>query len=45
NIVAAGISELHGRTISFKTFLSYGIPVMVVQLFVAMLYVTFAFLI
>ncbi|HAN74593.1 MAG TPA: transporter [Planktothrix sp. UBA8402] len=45
NIVAAGISELHGRTISFKTFLRYGIPVMVVQLFVAMLYVTFAFLI
>lgn len=45
NIVAAGISELHGRTISFKTFLHYGIPVMVVQLFVAMLYVTFAFLI
>lgn len=45
NIVAAGISELHGRTISFKTFLHYGIPVMVVQIFVAMLYVTFAFLI
>lgn len=45
NIVAAGISEQHGRTISFKTFLHYGIPVMAVQIFVAMLYVTFAFLI
>ncbi|MGL5063331.1 MAG: ArsB/NhaD family transporter, partial [Microcoleus sp.] len=28
NIVAAGISEQHGRRISFKTFLHYGIPVM-----------------
>lgn len=45
NIVAAGISEQHGRSISFKTFLKYGIPVMVVQLIVAALYVTFAFLI
>ncbi|OIP68028.1 MAG: transporter [Oscillatoriales cyanobacterium CG2_30_40_61] len=45
NIVAAGISEQHGRTISFKTFLRYGIPVMAMQILVAMLYVTFAFLI
>lgn len=45
NIVAAGISEQHGRTISFKTFLRYGIPVTVVQLGTAMLYVTIAFLI
>lgn len=45
NIVAAGISEQHGRTISFKTFLRYGIPVMALQLVIAMLYVTVAFLI
>ncbi|CAD5947578.1 putative transporter slr0753 [Planktothrix tepida] len=45
NIVAAGISEQHGRTISFKTFLRYGIPVMVVQLLMAILYVTVVFLI
>jgi Na+/H+ antiporter NhaD/arsenite permease-like protein len=44
NIVAAGISELHGRRISFKTFLRYGIPVMVLQLIVAALYVTIRFL-
>lgn len=45
NIVAAGISEQHGRTISFKTFLHYGVPVMAVQIFVAMLYMIFTFLI
>jgi len=45
NIVAAGISEQHGRSMSFKTFLRYGIPVMLVQLFVAMLYVVVMFLI
>jgi Na+/H+ antiporter NhaD/arsenite permease-like protein len=44
NIVAAGISELHGRRISFKTFLRYGIPVMVLQLLTAALYVTIRFL-
>jgi len=45
NIVAAGISELHGRRISFNTFLRYGIPVMVLQLITAALYVTVRFLI
>ncbi len=45
NIVAAGISEQHGRSISFKTFLKYGIPVTAVQLIVASFYVIFAFLI
>lgn len=44
NIVAAGISEQHGRTISFKTFLRYGIPVMIVQLLTAALYLTIRFL-
>jgi Na+/H+ antiporter NhaD/arsenite permease-like protein len=44
NIVAAGISELHGRRIAFKTFLKYGIPVMISQLITAALYVTVRFL-
>lgn len=45
NIVAAGVSELHGRRISFKTFLRYGLPVMFMQLFVAAFYITIRFLI
>ncbi|MBD1828784.1 ArsB/NhaD family transporter [Microcoleus vaginatus GB1-A2] len=45
NIVAAGISELHGRRISFQTFLRYGLPVMAVQLISAAVYVTIRFLI
>lgn len=44
NIVAAGISEQHGRRISFKTFLRYGIPIMVVQLIALALYVMVRFL-
>jgi Na+/H+ antiporter NhaD/arsenite permease-like protein len=45
NIVAAGIAEQHGGKISFKTFLRYGIPVMIAQLVTASLYVLLAFLI
>jgi len=45
NIVAAGIAELHGRRISFKTFLRYGIPVMIVQLIAAALFISIRFLI
>ena len=45
NIVAAGISELHGRRISFPTFLRYGLPVMALQLISAAVYVTIRFLI
>jgi Na+/H+ antiporter NhaD/arsenite permease-like protein len=45
NIVAAGVAEQHGRRISFKTFLHYGIPVMILQLVVAAIYVTLRFLI
>jgi Na+/H+ antiporter NhaD/arsenite permease-like protein len=45
NIVAAGVSEQHGRRISFKTFLHYGIPVMLLQLITAALYVFFRFLV
>ncbi|XWK87769.1 MAG: ArsB/NhaD family transporter [Phormidium sp.] len=45
NIVAAGIAELHGRRISFKRFLHYGIPMMMLQLIAAALYVIIRFLI
>jgi Na+/H+ antiporter NhaD/arsenite permease-like protein len=45
NIVAGGIAELHGRKIKFKTFLRYGIPVMVVQLVASAVYVGLRFLI
>ncbi len=45
NIVAAGVSELHGRRISFQTFLRYGFPVMALQLVAAAVYVTIRFLI
>jgi Na+/H+ antiporter NhaD/arsenite permease-like protein len=45
NIVAAGISEQHGRRISFRTFLHYGIPVMLLQLVASGLYVLVRFLI
>lgn len=44
NIVAAGIAELHGRRIKFKTFLRYGIPVMVMQLIASAIYVGLRFL-
>lgn len=44
NIVAAGIAEQHGKRISFSTFLYYGIPVMLLQLVVAALFVSVAFL-
>jgi Na+/H+ antiporter NhaD/arsenite permease-like protein len=45
NIVAAGIAEQHGRRISFKTFLYYGIPVMLLQLITSALYVLLRFLV
>ncbi|BAY37438.1 hypothetical protein NIES2111_17760 [Nostoc sp. NIES-2111] len=45
NIVAAGISEQHGRRISFKTFLHYGVPVTILQLVTSALYVLVRFLI
>ncbi|HHP7230328.1 MAG TPA: SLC13 family permease [Xenococcaceae cyanobacterium] len=44
NIVAAGVAELHGSRISFSRFLQYGIPVMLVQLVIAALYITVSFL-
>ncbi|MBW4515196.1 MAG: ArsB/NhaD family transporter [Timaviella obliquedivisa GSE-PSE-MK23-08B] len=45
NIVAAGIAEQHDRRISFKTFLHYGLPVMIMQLITAAIYVLVRFLI
>lgn len=44
NIVGAGIAELHGQTISARKFLAFGMPVMLVQLFVTALFLTFRFL-
>lgn len=43
NIVAAGVAELHGRKISFSRFLSYGMPVTVVQVGVSLLFVIVVF--
>ncbi len=44
NIVAAGIAEQHGKPISFKTFLAYGLPVMSVQLVALSIFVAIRFL-
>lgn len=44
NIVAAGIAEQHGGRIPFRVFLHYGIPVMVMQLMAAAIYVIVRFL-
>jgi Na+/H+ antiporter NhaD/arsenite permease-like protein len=43
NIVAAGVAEQHGKSITFHRFLYYGIPVMLIQLIVAALYVRLRF--
>jgi len=45
NIVGAGVAELHGRQISFKTFLRYGVPITALQLGGAALFLTLRFLI
>ncbi|MBE9139579.1 ArsB/NhaD family transporter [Nodosilinea sp. LEGE 07088] len=44
NIVAAGIAEQHGKPISFRLFLSYGLPLMSLQLVVISIYVGVRFL-
>lgn len=44
NIVAAGIAEQHGKPISFRLFLSYGLPLMALQLVVIGLFMTVRFL-
>jgi Na+/H+ antiporter NhaD/arsenite permease-like protein len=43
NIVAAGVAEHHGKSISFHRFLHYGMPVMLVQLVVITLYMKVRF--
>ncbi|AFZ00384.1 ArsB/NhaD family transporter [Calothrix sp. PCC 6303] len=43
NIVAAGVSEQYGKRISFKTFLHYGIPVMLLQLITSTIYLVIKF--
>lgn len=44
NIVAAGISAQHGKSISFHRFLYYGLPTMALQLVVLAAYVKIALL-
>jgi Na+/H+ antiporter NhaD/arsenite permease-like protein len=44
NIVAAGISELHGQKISFGIFLRYGFPIMSAQLVVMALFMSIFYL-
>ncbi|HIK43586.1 MAG TPA: ArsB/NhaD family transporter [Leptolyngbyaceae cyanobacterium M65_K2018_010] len=43
NIVAAGIAEQHGKPISFKTFLAYGLPMMGLQLITISLFMVIRF--
>jgi len=43
NIVAAGVAEQHGKSISFRTFLQYGLPIAAVQLTLMALYVLLRF--
>jgi Na+/H+ antiporter NhaD/arsenite permease-like protein len=43
NIVAAGVSEQHGKRISFQTFLRYGIPMMLLQLITSTIYLVIRF--
>lgn len=44
NIVAAGIAEQHGKTMTFKRFLKYSVPVTSLQLMVIIVYVSVRFL-
>ncbi len=39
NIIAAGVAEQNNQRITFKQFLGYGIPIMLVQLCVAAIYI------
>lgn len=43
NIVAAGVAEQHGKRISFQTFLQYSLPITLLQLVAASLYVVIRF--
>ena len=44
NIIAGGIASRAGRQISFVTFMRYGLPITLVQLFVSAIYLWFRFL-
>jgi Na+/H+ antiporter NhaD/arsenite permease-like protein len=44
NMVVAGIARQHGMTISYRRFLKYGFPVMIISLIVAMLYIIVRYL-
>ncbi|AFZ47240.1 putative tyrosine transporter P-protein [Cyanobacterium stanieri PCC 7202] len=44
NIVGAGVAELHGKTISYGTFLRYGLPIAIAQLTISALYITIYYL-
>ncbi|MFN7713921.1 MAG: ArsB/NhaD family transporter [Pseudanabaenaceae cyanobacterium] len=44
NIVAAGIAEQHGKRISFRRYLLYGVPMTVLQLTAAAVFITLRFL-
>ncbi|MEL6460935.1 MAG: transporter, partial [Cyanobacteria bacterium J06621_15] len=43
NIVAAGIAQQYGRRISFKGFFKYSIPITVLQLIAATIYLLIRF--
>jgi len=43
NIVSAGICGAHGKPLSFMRFMRYGVPVTLVQIGVAALYVATLF--
>jgi Na+/H+ antiporter NhaD/arsenite permease-like protein len=43
NIVAAGIAQLHGKSISFHRFLQYSLPVMTIQLSTITIYMILVF--
>lgn len=38
NLVAAGVADQYGKSINFKTFLKYGLPVMFLQLIASAMY-------
>ncbi|MBN2620522.1 ArsB/NhaD family transporter [candidate division WOR-3 bacterium] len=44
NMVVAGIARQHGMTLSYRSFLKFGFPVMIISLIVATLYVIVRYL-
>lgn len=43
NIVGAGISEIHGKPISFRRFAKYGIPIVILQILGAFIFISARF--